>query len=233
MRQVADGLLYRPLGEGTIKAIIVDECHMLSKSAWNSLLKIIEHPPEWGAWLFATTEPVKVPNTIRTRCLCYDLKPVSQTDLYALLDTVAHLEKMKLAEGVAVLCVKEAEGSPRQALANLGICANAKSRAEAAEMLRSASEKAEAIDLARALVGGAPWPGVQALLKLLSDTNPESIRHVVRAYVTKVILDTKSMDNAGRGLEILDAFSEPFHGSDGISPVLLACGKVLLGEKGG
>ena len=236
MRSVAEGLLYRPLGEGSAKAIVVDECQMLSKSAWNSLLKIIEHPPPWGYWLFCTTEPIKVPDTIRTRCLRYDLKPVSYPILVGLLEVVAELEKMEVCiipggHLILELCAKEAEGSPRQALAYLGTCANANSRAEAAEMLRTATDSVQAVDLAKALMNGARWKDVRELLGSLRDTNPESIRHVIRAYMTKVVLDAKSDDAAGRGMELLSIFNEPFNSSDGISPVLVACAQVLWAKR--
>jgi DNA polymerase-3 subunit gamma/tau len=136
MRSVTGGLLYHPLG-GSAKAIIVDECHKLSDSAWNSLLKKVEDPPEFAYWVFCTTEPTKVPDTIRSRCLHYDLKPIGYLILVGLVSAVAELEHMNLADGIAGLCAKEAEGSARQALANLGKCADAKSQAEAAELLRS------------------------------------------------------------------------------------------------
>jgi DNA polymerase III subunit gamma/tau len=111
---------------------------MLSNSAWNSLLKIVEEPPPWAVWCFCTTEPTKVPDTIRSRCLRYDLKPIGYLILVGLVSAVAEREHMNLADGIAGLCAKEAEGSARQALANLGICADAKSDAEAAELLRAA-----------------------------------------------------------------------------------------------
>jgi DNA polymerase III subunit gamma/tau len=135
MRSVSGGLIYYPLGGG-VKAIIIDECHMLSSSAWNSLLKIIEQPPEFAYWLLCTTQRTKIPDTIRSRCLHYDLKPVDCLSLVGLVNTVAERQHIKLPDGIARLCAKKAEGSARQALANLGICADAKSYAEAAEVLR-------------------------------------------------------------------------------------------------
>jgi DNA polymerase III subunit gamma/tau len=137
LRELASRLIYRPL-DGGVKAIIVDECHMLSNSAWNSLLKPLEQPPEHACWILCTTEPTKVPDTIRSRCLHYDLKPIGYLILVGLVIAVAELEHMNLADGIAGLCAKEAEGSARQALANLGICADAQSSAQAAELLRAA-----------------------------------------------------------------------------------------------
>lgn len=227
MREVVDGLRYQPIGGG-VKALIVDECHDLSAKAWESLLKIIEEPPSWVYWFFCTTNLGKVPKTIMTRSLHFALKPVPRGMLVDLVEVVADAEKMQLASGILDLCVNEAEGSPRQALANLGVCAGAKDRAEAAELLRAAMDSIEAFNLAQALVRGANWAEIAELISGLKETPAETVRHVVQAYVTKAVLAAKSPDKAGRGIEILDAFSGMFHPSDGMSPVIIACGRCVF-----
>lgn len=232
MRGVTSGLMYKPLGNGTVKALIVDEAQALSKSALQSLLKILEDPPAWVLWMLCTTEPTRIPENIRTRCMRCDLKPVAIPVLIELLDSIAVKEKLfdgPQGEKVVELCAKESGGSPRQAISNFTACIAAKTLAEAQELLRSAIESEEAVDLARALVKGVGWSEIQRLLNGLQGVNPESIRHVVRAYVSKVVLGSKSEQAAGRGLEILDAFSEPFNSADGVTPVMLACGRVVLG----
>lgn len=228
MRAITSKLMYRPLGDSKAKAIVVDEAQGLSKNAITSLLKSLEEPPSWVYWFLCTTEPTRIPEAIRTRSTHYSLKPVSFDTLVSLLEDIVKAEKLTVSEDVIDLCVGEASGSPRQALANLSACLDVKNLAEAKDILRSAIESEEAVNLARALVKGASWAEVQEILKGLKDTNPESIRHVVRAYVTNVILGARKEATAGRGLEILDAFSTPFHPSDGISPVVLACGKAVL-----
>lgn len=229
MRAVIESLMYRPMGDSTCKAVIIDEAQALSKPAVTSLLKATEEPPEYVLWFICTTEPTKIPEALKTRATHYSLKPVEFDDLVGLLDTVVGKEGMDIDEAVIDLCAKEASGSPRQALSNLAACAEAKDIKEAKELLRSAIESEEAVALARALVSGASWSEVQGILAGLKDASPEGIRHVVRAYVTKMVLGAKKEQVAGKGLEILDAFSTPFHPSDGMTPVVLACGKVLLG----
>jgi DNA polymerase III gamma/tau subunit len=229
MRAVTANLIYKPLGEGAVKAIIVDEFQGLSKAALQSLLKILEEPPAWVWWFLCTTEPTRIPVNILTRCTRYDLKPVSVSILGDLLESIVEQEKLASIDGRIIdLCAKEANGSPRQAIANLTACSAAKNYAEAQELLRSAIESEEAVNLARALVKGAQWEEVWRIVNGLQNINPESVRHVVRAYVLRVALNAKSEAAAGRGLEILDAFSEPFNSSDGLAPLLLACGRVLL-----
>lgn len=231
MRAVQDLLEYRPISGG-VRAIIIDECHALSKASFQSMLKILEEPPAWATWLLCTTEPARVPTAIVTRCVRCDLKPVGQPVLIEFLDGIAAVEKMKLgddASKIISLCAREAGGSPRQALVNLAMCAGAKSVAEARELVRSAEQSRDAIELARALVRGAKWLEVQVLLRDLSDTSPESIRHVIRSYVTKVVIGANSERVAARGISILDEFSQPCNQSDGISPITLACGRLILG----
>lgn len=232
MRAVQDLLEYRPISGG-VRAIIIDEAHALSKASFQSMLKVLEEPPTWAFWLLCTTEPTRVPAAIVTRCVRCDLKSVGQPLLVEFIDGVVDAEKMKLgddASKIIGLCAREAGGSPRQALINLAMCDGAKSFTEARELLRSAEQSRDAVELARALVRGAKWPEVQGLLRDLRDIGPESIRHVIRAYATKIVLDANSEKAAARGMYILDAFSEPCATQDGISPIVIACGRVVLGD---
>ena len=74
---------------------------------------------------------------------------------------------------------------------------------------------------------GTNWAEVQKILSGLDETSPESVRHVVRAYMTKVALGSKKPEQA---LAILEAFSKPFNPYDGISPLVLACGQLIFGN---
>ena len=230
VRSIIEGLAYRPLG-GTAKGIIIDECHALSKAAIQALLKTLEDPPGWIYFFLCTTEPTKLPETIRTRCLHFSLKEVSTNDLTTLLESID--EGMKVGREITSLCVREANGSPRQALANLGICLGAESRKEAAELLRSAVDAPQAIDLARGLLAHEPWARIQGLFRELKDTSPESIRQVVRSYMTKVVLGEECEPFSTKvitALAVMEAFSKPFPTTDGISPVVLACCNLFSDE---
>lgn len=230
MREVMESLGYQPLGKGKAKAVIVDECHALSKAAFQSLLKSLEEPPPWALWFLCTTEPQKVPAAIKTRSMHCALGSVGAKDLLSYLDKIAADEDIlsgELRDDVVELCVLEAEGSPRQAISNLTACRGVSSTKEAQQALASVEGSAEAVELARALLKKAPWKEVQSLLTKLREVSPEGIRHVIRAYMTNVVLGAKSERAAGEALEILDAFSDPLHPQDGLSPIVLACGKVL------
>jgi DNA polymerase III gamma/tau subunit len=211
-----------------VEELIVHNCHALSKSAVTSLLKIVEDPPAHAFWFFCTTEASKVPAALKTRCLSYELKSVSISVLGDFLEEIIEAEKLKVTGDIVDLCAKEARGSPRQALANLALCAIAKTKAEAADLLSTAEGSETAFALAQALYKGAGWSELQQLIGKLGEVNPESVRHVVRAYGTKVALGAQKQAVAQSALAVLDAFSTPFNSSDGLTPLVLACGRLTL-----
>lgn len=227
MREILDGLLYRPIGEGACKGIVIDECHALSKQAITALLKTLEEPPSWVYFFLCTTEADKVPKAIKTRCLSYQLKEVRTDDLFDLLKDTD--EGRDLDDAILELCAKEAEGSPRQALSNLGVCAGARDGKEAAELLRSAGEVPVAFDLAKALLKNAHWDELREILAKLKekDVSPESARHVVRAYMTSVLLSGNNR-NPKDTMAILEEFSRPFNSFDGMTPLAMACARLSL-----
>jgi DNA polymerase III subunit gamma/tau len=118
VREIIENARYRPVSART-KVYIIDEVHMLSKQAFNGLLKTLEEPPEHVRFLFATTEIEKVPITVRSRCIRFDLKRIDSGAM------IAHLAKISAAEGVATepdalaLIARVAEGSVRDALSLL------------------------------------------------------------------------------------------------------------------
>lgn len=229
MRPITQGLRYKPFAEGTSRALIIDECHRLSGNAWDAILKSMEEPPDWAYWFFCTTNVAKVPKTAITRCTQFELRPVPwQLLLSDLIAPIANEEGFTASEKVLGIVCREAQGSPRQALVNLTVCAHARDEKEALSLLKSAAESNAAIDLARALTKGDSWENLLKIIAGLKEENPESVRHVVRAYSTTVILGSKTAKGAQRALAVLDAFSTPFNSTDGISPLVLAVGRLLL-----
>ena len=101
------------------KIFIIDEVHMLSKQAFNALLKTLEEPPEYLKFIFATTEIKKIPVTIISRCQRFDLSRIKSEELLSYLVKVKDLEKGKLNNDVLKLIVKISEGSVRDALSLL------------------------------------------------------------------------------------------------------------------
>ena len=101
------------------KIYILDECHMLSRQAWNSLLKTLEEPPEYLKFIFATTEINKVPVTIVSRCQRFDLSRVNSEELFKFIKEVKNKENGKINDEALKLIVKISEGSVRDALSLL------------------------------------------------------------------------------------------------------------------
>ena len=118
VRDIIENARYRPVS-ARAKVYIIDEVHMLSKPAFNGLLKTLEEPPEHVKFLFATTEIEKVPVTVRSRCIRFDLKRIGSGAM------IEHLNRICAAEGVAAepdalaLIARVAEGSVRDALSLL------------------------------------------------------------------------------------------------------------------
>lgn len=98
------------------KVYIIDEVHMLSKTAFNALLKTIEEPPERVTFIFATTEPEKVPATIISRCQVFEFKEISGEEIKARLAKVAESEGLEITDEGLGLISSRAQGSMRDAL---------------------------------------------------------------------------------------------------------------------
>ena len=101
------------------KIFIIDEVHMLSKQAFNALLKTLEEPPNYLKFIFATTEIKKIPVTVVSRCQRFDLSRIKSTELLKYLNVVKDKEKGKVSDDALKLIVKISEGSVRDALSLL------------------------------------------------------------------------------------------------------------------
>ena len=118
VRDIIDGAAYRPVS-ARFKIYIIDEVHMLSKSAFNALLKTLEEPPEAVKFIFATTEIRKVPVTILSRCQRFDLRRVSVELLATHLQSIAQKEQINADDDAIHMIARAAEGSVRDALSLL------------------------------------------------------------------------------------------------------------------
>jgi DNA polymerase-3 subunit gamma/tau len=98
------------------KVYIIDEVHMLTKEAFNALLKTLEEPPENVIFIFATTEPHKVPLTILSRCQRFDFRPISRGEIAGFLRRVAQQEELPLPDDASFAIARKANGSLRDAL---------------------------------------------------------------------------------------------------------------------
>jgi DNA polymerase III subunit gamma/tau len=118
IREIIENARYSPVLART-KVYIIDEVHMLSKSAFNGLLKTLEEPPDHVKFIFATTEIEKVPITVRSRCQRFDLRRIEPEVLIAHLDRVCRAEGVSIEPQALALIARAAEGSVRDALSLL------------------------------------------------------------------------------------------------------------------
>ncbi len=108
-----------PPSVAKFKIFIIDEVHMLSKQAFNALLKTLEEPPEYLKFIFATTEVKKIPITVISRCQRYDLSRVKSEELFVFLKNITIKEKKNVEDNAIKLIAKLSEGSVRDALSLL------------------------------------------------------------------------------------------------------------------
>ncbi len=114
IRELRETIRYRP-AKSRYKIYIIDEVHMLTPEAFNALLKTLEEPPEHIVFIFATTEPHKIPATILSRCQRFDFRRIATGQIVAHLQHIAREEQLQLQETLLYAIAREAEGSMRDA----------------------------------------------------------------------------------------------------------------------
>ncbi|MCF6299274.1 MAG: DNA polymerase III subunit gamma/tau, partial [Thiomicrorhabdus sp.] len=117
-REILDNVQFAPT-QGRYKVYLIDEVHMLSKSSFNALLKTLEEPPEHVKFLLATTDPHKLPITVLSRCLQFNLMRLTLPQLQNHLEFVMEQEELSFDKGALGLISKAADGSVRDALSLL------------------------------------------------------------------------------------------------------------------
>jgi len=167
VREIIEGARYRPV-MARYKVYIIDEVHMLSKSAFNALLKTLEEPPEHVKFLFATTESEKVPVTVRSRCQRFDLRRVESDVLIEHLARLCASEGVNINERALALIARAAEGSVRDSLSLLdqAIAHAAGGEAISARNVRAmlgAGDRGRVVDLFEYLMKGDIAAALDAL----------------------------------------------------------------------
>jgi DNA polymerase-3 subunit gamma/tau len=118
MREILDNARYAPTA-GRYKVYLIDEVHMLSKAAFNSMLKTLEEPPEHVKFVLATTDPQKIPVTVLSRCLQFNLRQLSPARIVEVLTPILAAENVGFDDAAVALIARAAHGSVRDALSLL------------------------------------------------------------------------------------------------------------------
>ncbi len=114
IRDLRENVKYPP-ASSKYRIFIIDEVHMLTKEAFNALLKTLEEPPEHVIFIFATTEPQKIPATIISRCQRYDFHRIPVSEIVRQLKNIEEKESVSIPDDILILIAKKAEGSMRDA----------------------------------------------------------------------------------------------------------------------
>jgi DNA polymerase-3 subunit gamma/tau len=205
IREILDGVRYRPVF-GRYKVYIIDEVHMLSRNAFNALLKTLEEPPEHVKFIFATTEIRKVPVTVLSRCQRFDLRRVGADELLEHFAAIVTKEAAAVDEGALRLIARAADGSVRdglslldQAIAAYGSGGATASEAQVRAML-GVADASGVYDLFEAVMGGRADDALSGLRTLYnSGGDPIAILQDLLGlshWLTRVKLVPKTADDA-------------------------------------
>ncbi|WP_311239702.1 MULTISPECIES: DNA polymerase III subunit gamma/tau [unclassified Xanthomonas] len=187
VREVIENAQYMP-SRGKFKVYLIDEVHMLSKAAFNALLKTLEEPPEHVKFLLATTDPQKLPVTVLSRCLQFNLKRLDEDQIQGQMTRILAAEEIESDPSAIVQLSKAADGSLRDGLSLLD-----QAIAYAGGALRE--------DVVRTMLGTVDRTQVGAMLQSLADGDGARLLQVVAA------LAEFSPDWSG----VLEALAEALH----------------------
>ena len=174
MRNIQDECLVRPV-QGKYKIFILDEVHMLTNQAWNSMLKILEEPPEYVIFLFATTDPQKILPTILSRVQRFNFSRISTEGIIKRLTYILNQEGITSYEQSAIdYIARLAKGGMRDAITTLEKCLDYNSNLTLANVHKVTS-------------GGVDETALLGLMKLLLDKNTkQALLHFHNIYMTGV-----------------------------------------------
>ncbi len=171
VREIIENARYKPIMART-KVFIIDEVHMLSKNAFNALLKTLEEPPAHAKFIFATTEIRKVPVTVLSRCQRFDLRRVDVPVMAEFFRGIVNKEGAKAEDEALTLIARAAEGSVRDGLSILdqaiAMGSGSVTSSEVRAMLGLA-DRGRILDLLEILLGGQAGKAIEALSLLYKD----------------------------------------------------------------
>ncbi|MFQ5669673.1 MAG: DNA polymerase III subunit gamma/tau [Acidobacteriota bacterium] len=207
VRDLQESLSYQPVRDRR-RVVIIDEVHMLSRSAFNALLKILEEPPVHVVFVLATTEFDKIPGTILSRCQHFRFRRIRRQDLIRQLEQVASAEKIQLERPTLALVARQASGSLRDALSALdqlvSFCGTSIDP-DAAEALLGALPPSRVDDLLRS-VAAQDAPGALRALQVSEERGDDPFRFA-EALLAR-LRDLSVLRAAGKDTDLVDADPE-------------------------
>jgi DNA polymerase III gamma/tau subunit len=218
VRDIAENMTRAPLGRSRV--YLIDECHKLTNEAQNALLKITEDgAPPFVYFMFGTTNPEMVLDTLRSRCTTYEVKSLTISELTEVAKDIAAQAKLKLHADTILRVCEKADGGPRDMLVLLDQISALPPEQQVAAIAEATVEAAETKELCQALIQRKSWQFAADIIKRLK-SDPESTRWAVLGYARKVLLDNtgetpKAKENRARAYIVISCFMNNFYDSKG------------------
>lgn len=208
VRELVDLSNFTPIIAGGSRMYILDECHVFSKTAWQALLKMLEEPPSHLYIALCTTEPGKVPDSIKGRCFHTQLKPIKTTEMDDLLMTICELEEWPVPDDVFGGIVQAAEGLPRKGLSLLQQGHGVANKAELATIIEQVErEDSPVMDFCKYILsGGKNWERIREMMAGMADD--DAAFETIGRYMYTVMSKSDEVQ-AQKAFRILEAVTFP------------------------
>jgi DNA polymerase III subunit gamma/tau len=205
IREIRRNMHLKPLGKGSCRVWLLDECHKLTNDAQNALLKALEDTPSHVYFILATTDPLNLIETIRGRCMPFEVKPLDDAEMVRLLRKVSRKEGKDVPPNVIQHIADLSLGHPRNALVLLDKTMSLPQESMIGAVEKFAAEQTQAIDLCRAIIQKSPWRDIAKIIKNVKE-DPETIRRMMLSYVASILLNKDDVE----AWFVADAFQKPF-----------------------
>lgn len=208
--------------QSEVIVFMIDECHKLTNDAQNALLKVLEDAPKRVYFVLCTTDPQKLLATIKSRCSQFQVNPLDQSQLFALLRKIARDEGEQIDKELSDQIYEASNGQPRNAIQILEQILLVSEDERAGIIKKYEDNQAQINELCRALLKGEDWSKVKLIVSGLKDQEAETIRRAVLGYCQAVLLNGKN----DRAALIIEEFWEPTY-DVGFPYITYACYAVI------
>jgi len=226
VRDIRTRMMQAPI-DGDCRMWLIDEAHKLSNDAQNAFLKMLEDTPNHVYFILATTEPLKLITTIKTRCTEIVLKSLTTSSLTKLIEHIQKEEKVELPEEAIAKIVENSDGSARKVLVLLDTIIDLGDEKEMLDAIEKSTSEIKAFQIAQALHNPRTrWPDMLKILKGLENEDVEQIRWMILGYAKSIML--KGGNLTPRAFVVLQSFRDNFYDSK-YAGLVAACYEVILG----
>lgn len=221
---------------GSDKVFIFDEVHQMSRDGMEALLKVIEEPPSHVYFFFCSTNPDRIIETIKNRCIRYEVKLLNDSEANILLDYVINMEKLDIDNKVKGVLIKYSDGCPRKLLLNLYKCKDL-SLNQTINILESSIDgvKEEVINLCKKFLNPKElnWKNMMdTVSNLIKEDNADSIRISFYTYMSACLKRARTDEQVMVYSAILDVLDQQLQtGGVGNAALVHLLGRIYIGLK--